>query len=276
MVPIENDETNSNLAENVGKLSDEVDVLKNIFEKTVKNIKKNLVIIGITLIILTITLVVFVFFTPLFSYTTGYALRSNYEMENMNGNKITTWVSWHMGKDDQLHIHVQNSPEVTKERMHVIADVILSNKTISVGNKTYYVGWLGALQDTPHQNVVNEIPFHFHVMNTSSASSNIVIKLTNLKNHDGYTGYTKIIASNKHHQILQSIITIYRIDALTDSELALVMRHEIGHALGLTHSDNPDDLMYSIISRNLPYISKCDAQAIVNLYNSTGTNKVTC
>ena len=278
MVPNENDETQSNddLAENIGKLSDEIDVSKGIFEKTVKNIKKNLAIIGIALIILTITLVVFVFFIPFFSYTTGYALRSNYEMENMNGNKITTWVSWHVGKDDQLHIHVQDSPEVTKERMHVIADVILSNKTISVGNKTYYAGWLGAIQDTHHQNVVNAIPFHFHVMNTSSASSNVVIKLANLENHDGYTGYTKIIASNTHHQILQSIITIYRIDELTDSELALVMRHELGHAFGLTHSDNPDDLMYSIISRSLPYVSKCDAQAIVNLYNGTGTNTVTC
>ena len=68
MVPNENDETQSNddLAENIGKLSDEIDVSKGIFEKTVKNIKKNLAIIGIALIILTITLVVFVFFIPFF------------------------------------------------------------------------------------------------------------------------------------------------------------------------------------------------------------------
>ena len=66
MVPNENDEIDSNLAENIGKLYDEVDVSKGIFEKAIKNIKKNLATMGIALIILTITLVVFVFFIPFF------------------------------------------------------------------------------------------------------------------------------------------------------------------------------------------------------------------
>ena len=194
----------------------------------------------------------------------------------MNGNKITTWVSWHVAEDDLFHIHVQDSPEVTKERMQVIADVILSKKTIVVGNETYYEGWAGALHDIPHQNLKNIIPFHFHVMTTSPESGNIVIKLTNLENHDGYTGYTKITASNLHHQILKSVITIYHVDKLTDSQLGLILRHELGHAFGLKHSDNPDDLMYPVISRSLPYVSKCDAQTIVNLYNGTGTNEILC
>ena len=96
------------------------------------------------------------------------------------------------------------------------------------------------------------------------------------KKYDGYTGYAKIIASNSRPQILKSVITIYRVDALTDSQLALMIRHELGHALGLTDYDNPDDLMYPFILGNLPYISKCDALAIVNLYNGIGTNKVIC
>ncbi|MDE1845154.1 MAG: matrixin family metalloprotease [Thaumarchaeota archaeon] len=194
----------------------------------------------------------------------------------MNGNKVTTWVYWHVAKNDQFHIHVQDSPEVTKDRMQVIADVILSNKTIVVGNETYYVGWSGALQAISHQNVKNIIPFHFHVMKTSPESGNIVIKLTNLENPDGYTGYTKIIASNSQHQILKSVITIYHMDKLNYPQLALIVRHELGHAFGLLHSDNPADLMYPNIQRNLPYVSKCDAQAIVNLYNGTGMNKITC
>lgn len=181
-----------------------------------------------------------------------------------------------MAKNDQFHIHVQDSPEVTKDRMQVISDVILSNKTIIVGNETYYAGWSGALQNIPRQNMKNIIPFHFHVMNTSSKSGNVVIILTNMKNSDGYTGYTKIIASNSQHQILKSVITIYRIDKLNDHQLALIMRHELGHAFGLLHSDNPNALMYSNISGSVGYISKCDAQAIANLYNGTGMNTIPC
>ncbi len=277
-MPNENDESKdiADLSKKTGKPHDEINSSKGIFQKTVKGTKKNLIIIVAALIVLTIALVVVVLSPYLFSNTMGYPLRSNYTMANIKGDKITTWVSWHVEKDDQFHIHVQDSPEVTKERMQVITDVILSNKTVIIGNETYYEGWSGALQDIPHQNMKDMMPFHFHVMSTSPESGNIVIKLTNLENPDGYTGYTKIIASNSHHQILKSVITIDHVDKLTDPQLALIVRHELGHAFGLIHSNNPNDLMYPLIPRSLPYVSKCDAQSIVNLYNGTGANEITC
>ncbi len=119
-------------------------------------------------------------------------------------------------------------------------------------------------------------PFHFHITKTSLGSGNVVIKLTNLDHPDGYTGYTRIIISNSNHKILQSVITIYHVNKLTDPQLALMVRHEFGHALGLLHSYNSNDLMYPIITANMAYISKCDAQAIANLYNNTRLNNTAC
>jgi predicted Zn-dependent protease len=54
---------------------------------------------------------------------------------------------------------------------------------------------------------------------------------------------------------------------LTDEELSTIVRHEFGHALGLGHSTAPEDLMAPNIDMTVPYISECNIDAIVNLYN---------
>lgn len=94
-MPNENDGTESinSLAKKIEELPGEINRSKGIFQKTVKYIKKNLIIIVVVLIILTIALVVLVLSSYLFLYTTGYALKTNYAMTNMNGSNITTWVS---------------------------------------------------------------------------------------------------------------------------------------------------------------------------------------
>jgi len=53
------------------------------------------------------------------------------------------------------------------------------------------------------------------------------------------------------------------------------MRHELGHAFGLAHSNDPDDLMYTTLGR-LPFISTCDANAITMLYNGLKEGTVLC
>ena len=58
--------------------------------------------------------------------------------------------------------------------------------------------------------------------------------------------------------------------------LETIVRHELGHALGLAHSTAPEDLMYPTIETNFPYISECDVDAIERLYDGANTSEVIC
>ena len=60
------------------------------------------------------------------------------------------------------------------------------------------------------------------------------------------------------------------------SALETVTRHELGHALGLAHSTDPEDLMYPIIETNFPYASECDVDAMISLYDGGNTSEVVC
>ena len=76
--------------------------------------------------------------------------------------------------------------------------------------------------------------------------------------------------------MVKSTITIYEIDNLSDDLLSAILRHEIGHALGLAHSTAPEDLMAPTIQTDYPYISQCDIDAIISLYNGNQKSQVIC
>src|SRR3990170_4591946 len=107
-----------------------------------------------------------------------------------------------------------------------------------------------------------------NVLNAKGLSENridVIITLSNLRDGDGYTGYTKSVVDG--NEILKSFITIYDVTNLTDEQLGTILRHEFGHALGLGHSTAPEDLMAPNIDMTVPYISECNTNAIRDLYN---------
>ncbi|MBI5859630.1 MAG: matrixin family metalloprotease, partial [Nitrosarchaeum sp.] len=55
-----------------------------------------------------------------------------------------------------------------------------------------------------------------------------------------------------------------------------ILRHELGHAFGLAHSQNLDDLMYPEVKTNYPYISPCDVHGINELYNGEQKSEIIC
>jgi len=120
------------------------------------------------------------------------------------------------------------------------------------------------------------VPAKFKVIESASGEGDITIELTNQMNADGFSGWTNSIADASQNQILKSRITIFSVNNLSTAALETVVRHELGHALGLAHSTAPEDLMYPTIETNFPYISDCDIDAMEKLYDGGNTSEVIC
>ncbi len=214
-------------------------------------------------------------------------LKGSFLIQNLRGDTVDTWINWKILKGDTFHIHVVDSPEVTTKRMQIISDVIYSKESVIIDDSllhkglpgstsTYYKGWFGAIESVSGIDTRFTIPISLHTTITDKGEGHITIRLTELKNSDGYSAYTKSFVDDDNHQILKSIITVYDVNSLNDDQLATIVRHELGHGFGLAHSTAPEDLMAPEITTPYPYISECDIAALVGLYNGNQNSQVIC
>ena len=207
----------------------------------------------------------------------------SYLIENLRGDSVGTNVAWHLSEGDVFHVHILDNGLVTDDNLKAIKSAVLSTEYFDVddkdlvqGNKSrFYAGWLGALSGIEKKTTF-EIPLQFHVHKTASPDGQVIIILTNLSDPDGNSAYTKSIVDSDTKRILQSTIIIYGADRVSPDDLAVIVRHEFGHALGLAHSTDPDDLMYPQIHTEYPYISQCDIVALEGLYDGGESSKVVC
>jgi hypothetical protein len=202
-------------------------------------------------------------------------LKTRHLIENLRGDTVDTWKSWRL-VGTSMNVNIVNPRGFDEEKINVIIDAITSEKSLNIddsithkgpkgSNSIYYTGWSGALRQASNEETIYNIPTDFNVIKSYGGEGDIIITLSNLKDNDGYTGYTKSIVDG--NEILKSFITIYDISNLSDEELTTIVRHEFGHALGLGHSTAPEDLMAPTIDMTVPYISECNIDAIIDLYN---------
>jgi len=202
-------------------------------------------------------------------------LKTRHLIENLRGDTVDTWKSWRL-VGTTLNVNILNAKGLSENRVDVIKNAIISEDSLEVDdsvthkgprgfNSNYFTGWEGALKYAATKNTLYNIPTDFNVLTSDGGEGDIIITLSNLRDGDGYTGYTKSVVDG--NEILKSFITIYDVTNLTDEELSTIVRHEFGHALGLGHSTAPEDLMAPNIDMTVPYISECNIDAIVNLYN---------
>jgi len=211
--------------------------------------------------------------------------KSRYFVENLRGDTMVTWKSWRLiGTTMNVNILAPNN--IPQDKVNIVKNAITSMEAIEIDDSLthkgpkgstslYYLGWEGALNDIAAKTETKfQLPLEFHIMNSDGGEGDIVITLSNVKDTDGFTGYTKSIVEG--NEILKSFIIIYNTSNLEDEELSTITRHEFGHALGLGHSTALEDLMAPTIDMTYPYISECNVDAIANLYNDVEDSNTIC
>lgn len=265
----------------ISKLEEEIKTIEIDQKRIIKTINtKSTVMIGIVLTIMIIIMLIITNNIPTQSNNITESefqatFSSGYVIENLKGEKINTFVSWKIEPDDSFHIHIVDSPNITQKQLDMINDVVYSTETVNLDGEIYYKGWYGALETSSYKTKF-PIPIHYHSMIADTGSGHIIIRLTAQNSGDGYAGYTKSQVDEANHQILKSQITIYSVDSLSTEGFKTILRHELGHAFGLAHSQNPDDLMYPEIRTHYPYISPCDVQGIIGLYDGEQKSEIIC
>lgn len=266
---------------------------ENIISKEYNNVlklnslskEKKISILGVSLIL--VIAISFIIIPSIMesSSTTETPLKSKFVIENLQGDKVSTFMRWKIVPQDTLVVNIMNSELASSKQIEMIKNAITSTESLDIDDSlqhkgpkgvfsTYYIGWQGVLDHLSLTNTKYNIPKKIDVIESKNGEGQIIITLSNEQDTDGYSGYTKSVVDQ--NQILKSTITIYNIDELSSSQTETITRHEFGHALGLAHSTASEDLMYPTIQSDYPYISQCDIDAIVALYDGKESSDVIC
>ncbi len=278
-----------------GKSITELKNQEHYLKNEINQIKKKIKTRSKTLLLTEITLLPVLFLLLVFSgigsqlydsVDTSGSFKSKYFVENLKGDTLVTWKSWRL-VEPIMNVNLIVPNNIPSEKADVVIKAITSMEAIEIDDSLtkkspngltsmYYLGWRGALNNANNKQVETEylLPLDFNIMNSSRGEGDIIITLSNLKDNDGYTGYTKSIIDG--NEILKSFITIYDASNLSNEQLATITRHEFGHALGLGHSTAPEDLMAPTIDMTYPFISECNVAAIADLYNGNVGSKTIC
>ncbi len=180
-------------------------------------------------------------------------------------DEIKTLAPWNM--DHPVSISIINDAGLIPNKILLIEKVINSSSEYTENGHTYFEGWEGAIQ-TVNPNVKFEIN-----KSENGISGDIILKLTKEASTD-YNGIT--VPTYAGTNMAHATITIYDANKITPVQLENLVRHEMGHALGLGHSTSINSMMYQVIQPDEKYISACDIAGLNALFGGDFFQEVSC
>lgn len=151
-------------------------------------------------------------------------------------NESYSWVSV---PDNQIPVVIQISGTVDQSLADTVVEQLNSEDHFMVYGQKYYHGWNKVIDDIADIIGINSPKLK--IEDSVKNSQAIIITLSDKKSSDGYSGYTKLYLRDS--KIEGATITIYDTDTLSKQALDAIVRHELGHALGLGHAKTEDALM---------------------------------
>ncbi len=173
-------------------------------------------------------------------------------------NELNTWNEF---KDNKIPVLILRDAKVSEKQVDIVEFVINSKKVNS--ERTLFLGWNEGINEVSKSFGV-KIPT-LQVQYKLKSTEAITIYLMDKTSNEGHDGYTNLFY-DQNGKIQRAFIIIYNVDELDNIELKLIIRHEIGHALGLGHTNSKNDLMQSIINMNYNAISLLDLLALAHIY----------
>lgn len=165
---------------------------------------------------------------------------------------ITTRAFWL----DKPSVSVAVVAEGTSEELVQVVESVLS------GNATTGSQWnelLSEFERAPQLGLAD------------TEGANVKVVLTNAGHPEGKPGMTRLYVDKATGEIVKAEVYVYSADAVTkQGMLEYVVGHELGHALGLSHSTDPESLMHPLLERAdgniVNRIGSCEASGLSSLY----------
>jgi len=169
--------------------------------------------------------------------------------------------AWNEVKDNKIPVLVVRDAKVSEKQVDIVEYVINAKKVNS--GRTLFLGWNEGIKEISKSFGV-EVPT-LQVQYKLDSSEAIIIYLMDKTSNEGHDGYTNLFY-DQNGKIQKAFIKIYNVDELNNIQLKIIIRHELGHALGLGHTNSKNDLMQSIIDMNYNAISLLDLLALAHIY----------
>ena len=164
---------------------------------------------------------------------------------------------------DKPNLAISVSPEngASDEAIQSVKGMVSGNTTVS-GKYSQWNDLLSAFEQASVPRLA---------LAKDSADANIKVVLTDAAQQDNKPGKTRLLADKATGEIVQAEVYVYSADKLfKQGVLEYVVAHELGHALGLSHSTDPQSMMYPLIELQdghvVNHLGSCETEGISALY----------